>query len=193
MVRTESMMLELGTQAPDFQLPEPATGRSVSLADFEDASALLIIFMCNHCPYVKHIAGALADFAREYQPKGLAVVGINANHVEGYPDDSPEKMVEEVKSRGYVFPYLYDETQGVAKAYKAACTPDFFLFDKRRQLVYRGQFDESRPRSDLPVTGQDLRAAVKAVLSGRPLSSEQRPSIGCNIKWKSGNEPNYFG
>lgn len=193
MAQTESTMLDLGTQAPDFQLSEPATGRSVSLADFEGMPALLVIFMCNHCPFVKHIAVALAELVRGYQPKGLAVVGISANNAEKYPDDSPEKMAEEVKSRGYVFPYLYDETQGVAKAYKAACTPDFFLFDKERKLVYRGQFDESRPGGSLPATGQDLRVAVDAVLSDRPISSEQRPSIGCNIKWKPGNEPDYAG
>lgn len=193
MVRTESMMLDLGTQAPDFQLPEPATGRTVSLADFKDAPGLLVIFMCNHCPYVKHISDGLAQFAREYQSKGLTIVAINANDVEHYPDDSPEKMAEEVKARGYVFPYLYDDTQEVAKSYKAACTPDFFLFDKDCKLVYRGQFDDSRPRNDLPVTGKDLRAAVEAVLSGQPVPSEQRPSMGCNIKWKAGNEPDYFG
>jgi peroxiredoxin len=193
MVRTVSTMLELGVQAPDFQLPEPATGRTVSLEDFKEAPALLVIFMCNHCPYVKHIRGALADFAREYQPKGLAVVGINANDVQNYPDDGPEKMVEEVESQGYLFPYLYDETQAVAKAYKAACTPDFFLFNKDRKLVYRGQFDDSRPGNNLPVTGKDLRSAVEAALSGQAISSEQRPSMGCNIKWKPGNEPDYFG
>jgi peroxiredoxin len=193
MVRTVSTMLELGVQAPDFQLPEPATGRTVSLEDFKEAPALLVIFMCNHCPYVKHIRGALADFAREYQPKGLAIIGINANDVQNYPDDSPEKMVEEVKSQDYTFPYLYDETQAVAKAYKAACTPDFFLFNKDQKLVYRGQFDDSRPGNNLPVTGKDLRSAVEAVLNGQAISSEQRPSMGCNIKWKPGNEPDYFG
>jgi thiol-disulfide isomerase/thioredoxin len=182
-------MLELGTQAPDFQLPEPRTGRIISLESFNDAPALLVIFMCNHCPYVKHISSALAKFAQEYQPKGLAIVGINANDVQNYPDDSPEKMVEETKVQGYAFPYVYDESQEVAKAYKAACTPDFFLFDKDRKLVYRGQFDDSRPGNNLPVTGKDLGAAVDAVLSGQPLPSEQRPSVGCNIKWKRGNEP----
>lgn len=193
MVRTVSTMLELGVQAPDFQLPEPVTGHTVSLEDFKEAPALLVMFMCNHCPYVKHIRSALAEFAREYQPKGLASVGINANDVQNYPDDSPEKMAEEVESQGYVFPYLYDANQTVAKAYKAACTPDFFLFDKDRQLVYRGQFDDSRPGNNLPVTGKDLRSAVEAVLSGQAISSEQRPSMGCNIKWKPGNEPDYFG
>ncbi|ABA57498.1 thioredoxin family protein [Nitrosococcus oceani] len=193
MARTESMMLDLGTQAPDFQLLEPATGRTVSLADFKGAGGLLVIFMCNHCPYVKHISSALSQFAREYQPKGLAIVGISVNDVENYPDDSPEKMAEEVEAQGYIFPYLYDETQEIAKAYKAACTPDFFLFDKNHKLVYRGQFDDSRPGNDLPVTGEDLQTAVKAVLSGQPIPNEQRPSMGCNIKWKPGNEPDYFG
>ncbi|EDZ68568.1 Redoxin superfamily [Nitrosococcus oceani AFC27] len=186
-------MLDLGTQAPDFQLLEPATGRTVSLADFKGAGGLLVIFMCNHCPYVKHISSALSQFAREYQPKGLAIVGISVNDVENYPDDSPEKMAEEVEAQGYIFPYLYDETQEIAKAYKAACTPDFFLFDKNHKLVYRGQFDDSRPGNDLPVTGEDLQTAVKAVLSGQPIPNEQRPSMGCNIKWKPGNEPDYFG
>lgn len=190
MVRTESMMLELGTQAPDFRLPEPATGQMVSLADFNEAPALLVIFMCNHCPYVKHIGSTLAEFAQEYQPKGLAIVGISANDALNYPDDSPEKMAEEVKARGYVFPYVYDESQAVAKAYEAACTPDFFLFDGSRKLVYRGQFDDSRPGNDLPVTGRDLRAAVEAVLSGRSVPSEQRPSVGCNIKWRQESESN---
>jgi len=151
-----------------------------------------VIFMCNHCPYVKHVAGGLAALAREYQRKGVAVVGINPNDAANYPDDAPEKMAEEVKARGYTFPYLYDETQAVAKAYRAACTPDFYLFDKRRKLVYRGQMDSSRPNSGLPVTGEDLRAALDAVLTGRPLPSNQKPSIGCNIKWKPGNEPDYF-
>ncbi|ADJ28879.1 thioredoxin family protein [Nitrosococcus watsonii] len=193
MARTESIMLDLGTQAPDFQLLEPATGRTVSLADFKGASGLLIIFMCNHCPYVKHISTALSQFAREYQPKGLAIAGISVNDVENYPDDSPEKMAEEVEAQGYIFPYLYDETQEIAKAYKAACTPDFFLFDKNHKLVYRGQFDASRPGNDAPIAGEDLRAAADAVLAGQPISGEQRPSMGCNIKWKPGNEPDYFG
>lgn len=193
MARTESTMLDLGTQAPDFELPEPKTGRTISLESFNDAPALLVIFMCNHCPYVKHIGSELAKFAQEYRPKGLAMVGINANDVQNYPDDSPEKMVEEVEVQGYAFPYLYDESQKVAKAYKAACTPDFFLFDKSRKLVYRGQFDDSRPGNNLPVTGKDLSAAVDAVLSNQSLPSEQRPSVGCNIKWKRGNEPDYLG
>jgi len=193
MVRTAStMMLPLGAAAPDFALPD-TEGRIVRLADFDGAPALLVIFMCNHCPYVKHIADHLAQLAKEYQAKGVAIVGINANDVQNYPDDSPEKMREEVKRRGYTFPYLYDETQEVAKAYHAACTPDFFLFDRERRLVYRGQLDDSRPSNGLPVTGKDLRAALDAVLAGRPVPSEQKPSLGCNIKWKPGNEPEYFG
>ena len=192
MVRTAStMMLPLGAAAPDFALPD-TEGRIVRLADFDGAPALLVIFMCNHCPYVKHIADHLAQLAKEYQAKGVAIVGINANDVQNYPDDSPEKMREEVKRRGYTFPYLYDETQEVAKAYHAACTPDFFLFDRERRLVYRGQLDDSRPSNGLPVTGKDLRAALDAVLAGRPVPSEQKPSLGCNIKWKPGNEPDWF-
>ena len=149
--------------------------------------------MCNHCPYVKHVAAGLAELAKEYQRRGVAVVGINSNDVDAYPDDSPAKMAEEVKLRGYTFPYLYDETQAVAKAYRAACTPDFYVFDRQRKLVYRGQMDSSRPGSDVPVTGEDLRAALDAVLAGQPVSANQKPSLGCNIKWKPGNEPDYFG
>ena len=186
-------MLELGTPAPDFRLPEPATGTNVSLADLRGAKGLLVMFICNHCPYVKHIRSALAAFAREYQSRGLAIVGINSNDVANYPDDAPDKMVEEVKSAGYIFPYLYDETQKVAKAYRAACTPDFFLFDGNQKLVYRGQFDDSRPRNDLPVTGADMRAAVDALLAGQPIAADQKPSLGCNIKWKPDNEPDYYG
>jgi thiol-disulfide isomerase/thioredoxin len=193
MAQTPSTMLELSTLAPDFSLLEPATGKKVAFSDFRGAAALLVIFICNHCPYVKHIRYALAAFAREYQPKGLAVVAINANDVSNYPDDSPEKMIEEVKQVGYPFPYLYDETQEVAKAYQAACTPDLYLFDAGRKLVYRGQFDDSRPGNNLPVTGSSLRAAVDALLVGRPIAGEQKPSLGCNIKWKPGNEPSYYG
>ena len=193
MARTPSTMLELGTPAPDFRLPEPATGTNVSLADLRGAKGLLVMFICNHCPYVKHIRSALAAFAREYQSRGLAIVGINSNDVANYPDDAPDKMVEEVKSAGYIFPYLYDETQKVAKAYRAACTPDFFLFDGNQKLVYRGQFDDSRPRNDLPVTGADMRAAVDALLAGQPIAADQKPSLGCNIKWKPDNEPDYYG
>jgi len=190
MALTPSTMLKLGTSAPDFRLPD-TTGRLLSLQDFSDASGLLVIFMCNHCPYVKHLRPALAEFAREFQPKGLAIVGINANDAERYADDSPEKMVDEVDSAGYSFPYLYDQSQETAKAYHAACTPDFFLFDKNRKLVYRGQFDDSRPGNNIPLTGKDLRTAAEAVLAGKEIKSDQQPSIGCNIKWKPGNEPDY--
>jgi peroxiredoxin len=193
MVKTASTMLALGTPAPEFSLPDVVSGRTVSIADFDGAPALLVIFMCNHCPYVKHVASSLAQLVREYQARGVAVVGINANDAEEYPEDSPENMVEEAKQRGYTFPYLYDETQEVAKAYQAACTPDFYVFDKEHRLAYRGQMDDSRPGNGIPVTGQDLRAALDAVLAGRPVTSNQKPSLGCNIKWKPGNEPEYFG
>ena len=188
----DSTMLPLGTQAPPFRLPD-ADGRMVSLEETRNAPALLVMFICNHCPYVKHIRQELARFAREYQAKGLAVIGINSNDAERYPDDSPERMKEEKAAIGYAFPYLYDETQQVAQTYHAACTPDFFLFDKDRRLVYRGQFDNARPGNNKPVTGADLRAAVDAVLAGKPVSQQQIPSAGCNIKWKPGNEPDYFG
>ena len=187
---TASTMLPLGTPAPDFRLPDPE-GRTVSLDDFQQASALLVAFICNHCPYVQHIRRGLAAFAREYQAKGLAIVGINSNDAGEYPEDGPQKMVDEVKAAGYVFPYLYDEAQAVAKAYRAACTPDLFLFDRSRALVYRGQFDDSRPGNGIPVTGKDLRAAADAALAGRPIPAAQKPSMGCNIKWKAGNEPEY--
>lgn len=192
MVRTASTMLPLGTAAPDFSLPDTA-GRTVSLADFKDSPALLVIFMCNHCPYVQHVADGLAKLAKDYQDRGVAVVGINSNDTATYPDDSPAKMADEVRQRGYTFPYLFDETQQVAKAYRAACTPDFFLFDSQRKLVYCGQMDNSRPQSGVPVTGQDLRRALDAVLAGAPVPEPQKPSLGCNIKWKPGNEPEYFG
>ena len=192
MAKTPSTMAPLGTKAPDFRLPDPS-GDFVSRDDFAQAPALLVVFLCNHCPYVKHVRSGLAGFAREYRQRGLAIVGISANDVASYPDDSPQKMAEEVVSAGYCFPYLYDESQSVAKAYGAACTPDFFVFDGERRLVYRGQFDASRPGNDVPVTGLDLRAACDAVLARRPVASEQRPSIGCNIKWKPGNAPAYFG
>jgi peroxiredoxin len=171
MVLTPSTMLPLGTEAPDFSLIN-VDGRVMSLSDFAEARALLVIFMCNHCPYVKHLADALAMFASEYRNKGLAVVGINSNNVKSHPADSPEQMAAEAKRRGYTFPYLYDETQEVAKAYRAACTPDFFLFDKERRLVYRGQFDSSRPENGVPITGQDLRAAIDAVLAGKVPSTK---------------------
>ena len=192
MVQTLSTMLPLGTSAPRFSLPDP-DGKIVSLSDFESAPALVVIFMCNHCPFVKHVAPGLANLARAYQDKGVAVVGINPNDVANYPDDSPQKMAEASIEYGYTFPYLLDESQEVAKAYRAACTPDFFVFDRDRHLVYRGQLDDSRPSLDLPVTGADLRAALNAVLDGRSVAAEQKPSVGCNIKWKPGNEPEYLG
>jgi peroxiredoxin len=191
MVKTASTMLPLGTKSPDFSLPN-VDGRIVSLGDFAGADALVVVFLCNHCPYVKHIADALSQVAREYQSRGAAFVGISSNDVAGYPQDSPEQMAIEAETRGYVFPYLYDETQRVAQAYRAACTPDFFLFDRQQQLVYRGQFDASRPGSDIPVTGEDLRRALDAVLNGTPVPADQTPSIGCNIKWRDGLEPDYF-
>jgi peroxiredoxin len=185
-------MLPLGTKAPDFSLVN-VDGRTVSLADLAGKKALVVIFLCNHCPYVKHVADALARLTSDYLSKGVAVVGINSNDVANYPADSPEQMVAEAELRGYQFPYLYDETQEVAQAYRAACTPDFYLFDGAQRLVYRGQFDASRPDSGIPVTGADLRAAIDAVLAGREPSAEQRPSVGCNIKWKPGGAPDYFG
>lgn len=191
MVKTASTMLPLGTAAPAFSLPN-VDGKTVSLADFASAKGLLVIFMCNHCPFVKHLRPALARFGRECQERGVAVVGISSNDIASHPDDSPAKMAEEHRSAGYTFPYLYDATQDVAKAYKAACTPDFYLFDADKTLVYRGQFDSSRPSNGQPVTGADVRAAVDALLSGKPPLTTQKPSIGCNIKWKPGAEPDYF-
>ncbi|MCK4743118.1 MAG: thioredoxin family protein [Sulfuriflexus sp.] len=194
MSRTESTMLELGTPAPDFSLPEPATGNNMSLSDLSGNKALLVIFMCNHCPYVLHIHKELNDLIREYQPQGLSAVAINSNDVENYSDDSPEKMITLSKEMDYSFPYLFDEDQSVAKAYMAACTPDFFLFDSDMKLAYRGQFDSSRPRNDDAITGADMRAAFEAVLAGKTIAEEiQKPSMGCNIKWKVDNAPDYFG
>ena len=182
----------LGTAAPDFKLMN-VDGREVALSDFAGKPALLVMFMCNHCPFVVHVADELARLGSEYMGRGVAVVGINSNDTATHPADSPERMVAEAEERGYQFPYLFDETQAVAKAYRAACTPDFFLFDQDRKLVYRGQLDDSRPGNGVPVTGKDLRAALDAVLAGAAPVSEQRASLGCNIKWKAGNEPEYFG
>lgn len=190
MVKTASTMLPLGTPAPDFSLPN-VDGTSVSRSQFS-GMPLCVIFMCNHCPFVIHIRSALAQFAREYQQRGLAVVGISSNDVGSHPQDGPAQMQHEARTAGYTFPYLYDESQTVAIAYRAACTPDIFLFDADHALVYRGQFDPSRPGNGLPVTGCDLRNACDAVLAGQPASIQQRPSIGCNIKWRSGAEPDYF-
>ncbi|MGA2869828.1 MAG: thioredoxin family protein [Verrucomicrobiota bacterium] len=191
MALTPSTMLPLGTAAPDFKLPDTG-GKMVSLSDFKGRPALLVVFICNHCPYVIHLRAGLAQLARDYLPRNVGMVGISSNDTANYPADSPDKMKEEAKKAGYLFPYLYDETQAVAKSYRAACTPDIFLFDKNQRLVYRGQFDASRPNNGIPVTGNDLRAALDAVLAGKAVSEKQTPSIGCNIKWKAGNAPDYF-
>jgi peroxiredoxin len=188
---TPSTMLPIGTVAPEFRLPD-TDGRTVSLDEFKDARALLVIFLCNHCPYVKHVSHELARLCKEYQAKDVAVAGISSNDVAAHPDDSPAMMAREKAAVGYTFPYLYDESQAVAKAYQAACTPDFFVFDSARKLVYRGQMDGSRPGNSIPITGNDLKAALDAVLGGKAPAGAQRPSMGCNIKWKRGNEPNYF-
>jgi peroxiredoxin len=183
MVRTASTMLPLGTPAPDFRLPD-TDGKTVALDDFRDAKGLLVMFICNHCPFVKHVRGQLALLSRDFQ-RTLGIVGINSNDVVAFPDDSPELMKKEKIDAGYVFPYLFDESQEVARAYHAACTPDFFLFDGERRLVYRGQLDDSRPGNDVPVTGKDLRVAIDALIAGKPIPAEQKPSLGCNIKWKA--------
>lgn len=188
---TPSTMLALGTPAPAFSLPD-TSGNTVSIDDFKDSKALLVVFMCNHCPYVKHVISGFIDLVKEQKKEDLAVVGINANDTEAYPDDAPDKMADWAGDMGFPFPYLYDETQSTAKAYRAACTPDFFLFDARRLLVYRGQMDDSRPGNDKPVTGRDLKAAIESVLSGKTVSKDQKASIGCNIKWKPGNEPDWY-
>jgi peroxiredoxin len=191
MSATASIMLPLGTQAPDFQLPD-TLGNTVSLSDFKDSPALLVVFMCNHCPFVKHVHDEFIAIARDYQQKGVAVTAISSNDVDTYPEDASDKMAFLAARKGFTFPYLYDETQEVAKAYHAACTPDFFLFDKDRRLFYCGQMDDSRPGSGIPVTGADLKAALDAVLNNTRQPAEQKPSMGCNIKWKKGNEPDYF-
>jgi peroxiredoxin len=183
-------MLELGTAAPAFALPD-TDGNVRRLQDFTGAPALLVAFISNHCPYVKHLKPALAELGRECRGSGVGMVAINANDAELYPQDGPEAMRREVEEKGYVFPYLFDESQQVARAFRAACTPDFFLFDADRRLVYRGQFDDSRPGNGVPVTGRDLRTAIDALLHGQPVPHEQKPSIGCNIKWRPGNEPDY--
>ncbi len=192
MTAVNSTMLDLGTKAPPFRLPS-ATGGIFSLDNFSSAKGLLVMFICNHCPYVKHIRGVLVDLVKEYQIKGIEVVAINANDWDAYPDDCPDAMTEEVRQQGYTFPYLYDETQEVAKAYRAACTPDFFIFNPDRKLIYRGQMDDSRPGNKIPVTGNDLKAAMDGLLEGRDIAEEsQKPSMGCNIKWRPGNEPEYY-
>jgi len=176
-------MVELGSDAADFNLLDTA-GNKVCLSDFKETQGLLVIFMCNHCPYVKHLSKALSEFAKELMPKGLSIVAINSNDADNYPDDSPEKMAIEVQQEDYIFPYCFDQTQAVAKAYQAACTPDFFLYDKQLKLAYRGQFDNSRPANNEPVTGKDLKMAAEAVLTGLKPDTNQIASIGCNIKWK---------
>ena len=190
MALVNSTMMPLGTAAPDFRLPDP-DGKVVSRDDFRGKRALLVMFICNHCPYVKHVRAELAAIGRDYLPQGVGIVAINANDAATYPGDSPEKMRDEIRETGYPFPYLIDQSQAVAKAYRAACTPDIFLFDAGFKLAYRGQLDESRPKSGKTADGKDLRAALDAVLSGKPVAGTQIPSIGCNIKWKAGNEPDY--
>jgi peroxiredoxin len=191
MAVTPSTMLPLGTKALSFRLPD-TEGRFVSIDDFRGSPAFLVVFMCNHCPYVKHIRGHLVELVKEYQKRSVDVVGINSNDVSSFPEDSPESMRRVARELGFTFPYLYDESQRIAKAYRAACTPDFFLFGGEKKLVYRGQLDSSRPGNDIPITGRDLRSALDAVLAGKPVTTEQRPSLGCNIKWRAGNEPDYF-
>lgn len=185
-------MSSLGTSAPDFSLPDAVSSQTISLNDFKDKKALLVIFICHHCPYVQHVKGELAQMGKDYQDKGLGIIAISANDAETFPDDSPENLKEMAKEEGFTFAFAYDETQAVAKAYKAACTPDFFLFDQQKKLVYRGQLDDSRPGNYLPVTGKDLRNAIDMVLADKPVNPDQKPSLGCNIKWKPGNEPDYF-
>lgn len=191
MVDTLSTMVPLGTKAPSFSLPDTG-GKLVSIDNFKSSPALLVVFLCNHCPFVKHVLPHFVQLAQDYQRRGVGIVGISSNDVNAYPDDDPAKMAELSRNMGFTFPYLYDESQQVARAYGAACTPDFYLFDRDRQLVYRGQMDDSRPSNGRPLTGTDLKAALDAVLDGRQVSEDQKPSVGCNIKWKPGNEPEYF-
>jgi peroxiredoxin len=192
MAAVPSTMLPLGTAAPAFSLPDTVSGTAVSLDHFAGRRALVVMFLCNHCPFVKHVRSEIASLARDYASRGVAFVAISSNDVEKHPDDSPALMKKEAAEAGYSFPYLYDATQEVAKSFRAACTPDFFLFDSKLRLAYRGQLDDSRPKNALPVTGADLRAALDAVLANKSPSETQRPSIGCNIKWKAGNEPEYM-
>ncbi|QQE67010.1 thioredoxin family protein [Leptolyngbya sp. BL0902] len=193
MVMVESTMLPLGTAAPAFSLTDVVSGQTVNLGSFVNARALLVMFICRHCPFVKHVEPELARIGHDYGPQGLGIVAISANSLQTHPQDGPEHLKAQAEAWGFPFPYCFDETQAVAKAYTAACTPDFFLFDGQQRLAYRGQLDDSRPSNGIPVTGKDLRAAIEAVLAGQPIPAEQRPSIGCNIKWTPGNEPAYFG
>jgi len=184
MALTPSRMRPLGIPAPDFSLADTVSGRTLSLGDFKGRRALVVMFICNHCPYVKHVQDGLVQLGKDYEKKDVALVAINANDAAAYPEDAPDRMAAEAKAKDYRFPYLHDETQEVAKAYQAACTPDFFVFDAARTLVYRGQFDSSRPGNGVPVTGQDLRRAIDTVLSGQSVPADQKPSVGCNIKWR---------
>jgi peroxiredoxin len=193
MTVTPSTMLALGTKAPAFSLPDVVSGEVVSLDTFNSKKALLVMFICRHCPYVKHVQQEIARIGKDYADQDIGIVAIASNDVNTYPADAPNSLKEMAEVLDFNFPYLYDETQEVAKAYTAACTPDFFVFDENRKLVYRGQMDGSRPGNDLPVTGEDLRSALDAVLADEPVKSDQKPSVGCNIKWKVGNEPDYFG
>ncbi len=193
MVETASNMLPLGTRAPDFSLVDATTGKEVALSDFEGSKALLVMFICNHCPFVVHVRDELTKIASDYAARGVGVVAINSNSIKTHPQDGPEHMRALAEELGWRFPFLFDATQEVAKRYKAACTPDFFVFDDQMRLAYRGQLDSSRPSSNVPVTGEDLRAALEDLLAGRPVSADQAPSLGCNIKWAPGNEPDYFG
>jgi peroxiredoxin len=192
MTLTKSTMLAIGTQAPDFSLPDVVTGTTVSLKDFSDKKGFLVMFICRHCPYVKHVEEELARIGEDYKDKSLGMVAISSNDPDYDSDDKPESLGKQAEELGFNFSYLYDETQEVAKAYTAACTPDFFLFNKKRELVYRGQLDDSRPENGFPVTGKDLRRAIDNVLAGKPVGKEQKPSAGCNIKWKAGSEPSYY-
>ena len=192
MAATVSTMLELGTAAPEFSLPDVVSGEIVSLASFQGKKALLVMFICHHCPFVKHVKSELAQLGCDYVSKGMGIAAISSNDPAVSADDSPEGLRRMVAEWGFNFPVYYDETQSVAKSYAAACTPDFYLFDQHRRLVYRGQLDDSRPSNGKPVTGADLRAAIDALLAGRPVSQDQRPSLGCNIKWRPGNEPAYY-
>lgn len=193
MVLTNSTMLELGTKAPSFQLPDVVSGKTISLETFAGKKGLLVMFICRHCPFVQHVKGELAKIGKDYADKEIGIVAISANDVNTYPEDAPEKLKEMALEMEFNFPVCYDESQETAKEYKAACTPDFFLFDANRELVYRGQLDDSRPGNNKPVTGADLRSALDALLAGKPISPEQKPSVGCNIKWRPGNEPPYYG